>query len=90
MILDFSEKGKVLVNMIEYMKNIIANFPEEIVGKKTNPAQDHLFEVRDPLEARPLPEEQAMAFHHATAHLLFLSARARHDLQPTVAFLPLR
>jgi hypothetical protein len=90
MIFDFSKKGKVSVNMIEYIKNIINDFPEEIVGIKTSPAADHLFEIRDPSEARPLPEEQAMAFHHATAQLLFMSARARRDIQPAVAFLTTR
>ncbi len=37
-----------------------------------------------------MPKEQAMAFHHATAQLLFLSARARHDIQPATAFLTTR
>ena len=46
--------------------------------------------VRDESLAKPLPEEQAMAFHHATAQLLFLSARARRDIQPTTAFLTTR
>ena len=32
MIVDFSEKGKVMVNMIEYIKTIIGNFPEEIIA----------------------------------------------------------
>ncbi len=41
-------------------------------------------------EAKPLPEEQAMAFHHATVQLLFLSARARLDIQPATAFLTTR
>ncbi len=35
-------------------------------------------------------KEQAMAFHHATAQLLFLSARARRDIQPATAFLTTR
>ncbi len=34
-----------------------------------------------------MPEEQARAFHHAAAQLLFLSARARRDVQPATAFL---
>jgi hypothetical protein len=84
--MDYSEKGKVSINMIDYIKNIIADFPEEIVSIKTSPAQDHLFTVRDPSEAQPLPEEQTMAYHHATAQLLFLSARARRDIQPVIAF----
>jgi hypothetical protein len=76
MIMDYPEKRKVSINMIEYINNIIADFPEKIVSIKTSPAQDHLFTVRDPSEAQLLPEEQAMAYHHATAQLLFLSARA--------------
>ena len=90
MIMDFSEEGKVSINMVEYIKTIIDDFPEEIIGIKTSPAADHLFEVRDESEARLLPEEQAMAFHHATAQLLFLSARARRDIQPAIAFLTTR
>jgi len=90
MIMDFSKKGKVSINMIEYIKGMIADFPEEIVSVKTSPAQDHLFDVRDPSMARLLPEEQAMAFHHTTAQLLFLSARARRDIQPCIAFLTTR
>jgi hypothetical protein len=43
MIFDFSPKGKVMVTMMEYIKNIIKDFPEEIVGTKTSPAADHLF-----------------------------------------------
>jgi hypothetical protein len=87
MIFDFLAKGKVMVTMMEYIKNIIKGFPEEITGTKTSPATDHLFTVRDPSLAKAFPEEQAMAFHRATAQLLFLSARARRDIQPTTAFL---
>ena len=90
MIFDFSLKGKVMVTMMEYIKNIIKDFPKEIVGTKTSPAADHLFTVRDPSLAKVLPEEQAMAFHRTTAQLLFLSARARRDIQPATAFLTTR
>ena len=90
MIFDFSEKGKVMVNMIEYIKTIINDFPEEIIEMRASPAADHLFTVRDETEAKLLPEEQARAFHHATAQVLFLSARARRDIQPCTAFLTTR
>ena len=43
--------------------------------------------MRDPSLAKMLPEEQAMTFHCATAQLLFLSTRARQDIQPATAFL---
>ncbi len=54
---------------------------------KTTPAADHLFEVQDKSLAMPLPKEQAIAFHHTTAQLLFLSVRARCNIQPATAFL---
>ena len=37
-----------------------------------------------------LPEEQAMAFHHTMAQILFLSTRAWRDIQPATAFLTTR
>ena len=73
--------------MMDYIKNIIKDFPEEITGTKMSPAGDHLFTVRDPSLAKALPEEQAMAFHCATAQLLFLSARAQWYIQLAAAFL---
>ena len=90
MIFDFSHEGKVTMNMIEYINSIINQFPEEIVAIRTSPAADHLFTVRDKSVSKPLPEEQARAFHHESAQLLFLSARARRDIQPATAFLTTR
>ena len=76
--------------MTEYIKTILADFPEEITTTKTTPAAEHLFQVREESEAQVLPEEQATAFHHAVTQLLFLSARARRDIQPVTAFLTTR
>jgi hypothetical protein len=86
MIFDFLVKGKVMVTMMEYIKNIIKDFPEEITGTKMSPVANHLFTVWDPSLAKALLEEQAMAFHCTTAQLLFLSVRARRDIQPATAF----
>ena len=55
MIFNFLVKGKVMVTMMEYIKNIIKDFPEEITGNKMSPALDHLFTVRDPSLAKALP-----------------------------------
>ncbi len=79
-----------MVNMIEYIKNIVANFPEERIALKTSPVANHLFKVREKSEAKPLLEEQGMAFHHTTAHLLLLSMHGRHDIQSATAFLTMR
>ena len=79
-IFDFTEKGKVAINMIKYVKNIISDFLEEITAVGTSLVADHLFTVQDQMEAKTLPEEQAHVFHHTTAQLLFLSARAQQDI----------
>jgi hypothetical protein len=67
---------------------VIADFPEEIIGKTATPAGDHLFKVRD--EGRKLNEEQADAFHHTVYQLLFVANRARRDIQTAVSFLMTR
>ncbi len=41
-------------------------------------------------KAKLLPEKQATAFHHTVTQLLFLSTRARRDIQTTVVFLTTR
>ena len=78
------------VSMFQYLDGVIDEFPELITGKAETPAADHLFNVRDADEAKYLPEEKAVAFHHTTARFLFLSSRARRDIQTAVSFLTMR
>ena len=61
-----------------------------ITGKAATPAADHMFSVRDADEAKYLPEEKDISFHHTTAQLLFLSLRARREIQTAVSFLTTR
>ena len=88
--LDFTEPGVFQVDMIDYIKNVITDFPEEITGSSPTPHADHLFKIRDEEDAKYLPEEQAQQFHKTTAQLLFLQCRARRDIQVAVAFLTTR
>ena len=76
--------------MIKYLKNIINEFPELIKGRAATPAHGKLFVIRDDKEARKLNEEQALAFHHTVAQLLFMATRVRRDIQTAVAFLTTR
>ena len=76
--------------MIGYLKNVIAEFPEIFSGKSPTPAADHLFQIREEKDAKPLEEERALAFHHTVAQLLFMATRARRDIQTAVAFLTTR
>ena len=83
---DYSKKGAVIVSIIKYVKKVIMGFPEAASGSLVTPAANHLFQVRDSSEENLRPEHKAWVFHHTVAQLLFLSARARQDIQTPVAF----
>jgi hypothetical protein len=84
--IDFLNKGAVTFDMIPYIGKIFQAFPEKITGMSSTPATDHLFTIWPIHESTPLPEEQARAYYHTTAPLLFLSC-VRPDIQTTVALL---
>jgi hypothetical protein len=88
--MEFNEDGMLEVLMITYLKNVIEQFPEEISGRASSLAAEHLFAVRDKSEARVLEEERALAFHHMVAQLLFMCTRAQRDIQTADAFLTTR
>ena len=71
---EFMDNRSLEVSMFKYLDIIIDEFPELITGKAATLAADHMFSVRDADEAKYLPEEKAIAFHHTTAQLLFLSS----------------
>jgi hypothetical protein len=84
MVFDFSDWDKVKINMTKYLLKVIADFPEEIIGKAATPAGDHLFKVRD--EGWKLNQEQADAFHHTVYQLLFAVNRVQLNIQTAVSF----
>jgi hypothetical protein len=88
MTFDYSFAKEVRVNMWDYLRNVIKEFPEEITGTCATPASDHLFKVRE--DGRKLNEELADAFHHTVYQLLFAANRARRDIQTAVSFLTTR
>jgi hypothetical protein len=88
--MEFCNNGALEVSMFKYLKNVIDKFPELIKGRAATPAHDKLFVIRDDKDARKLNEEQALAFHHTVAQLLFMATRARQDIQTAVAFLTTR
>ena len=85
MTFDYSFAKEVRVNMWDYLRNVIKEFPEEITRTCATPTSDHLFKVRK--DRRKLSEELADAFHHTVYQLLFAANRARCDIQTAVLFL---
>lgn len=88
MTLDYGITGKCRICMTDYVNEILDELPESMSGTAVTPAANHLFEVNE--EAVKLSEADAQFFHHNTAKLLFLSKRARPDIQTAVAFLTTR
>jgi hypothetical protein len=74
--MEFNKDGMLEVFMITYLKNVIELLPEEISGRASSLAAEHLFAVRDKSKARVLEQERALAFHHTVAQLLFMCMRA--------------
>lgn len=89
MTIDFTIKGKVMIRMDDYADNLLSEAREDMEGVATSPAAEHLFEVNN-VDPDLLPEKDAQYFHTMTAKLLFMSKRARPDLQQAVAFLTTR
>ncbi len=88
-ILDYSEDGKVKIDMRNYVKGMLEDFPYmdqvDKLKRVSTPAAEHLFNVNE--KAEKLPEKLKQEFHTAVAKGLFVCKRARPDLQPTIPFL---
>jgi hypothetical protein len=88
MMLDFSVEGKVKVIMKDYIQDMLDELPSDMDGESVTPAGEHLFTANE--NPVPLDEATVQMFHTNTAKLLFLSKRARPDVQPTVTYLTTR
>jgi Reverse transcriptase (RNA-dependent DNA polymerase) len=71
--LDYSEAGKLKLNMVEYVENMVKDFPEEL-SMSNYPWNENLFKV-DP-SAKKLLKEKSELFHTFVAKALFLCKRA--------------
>ena len=83
--LDYETKGVVKVSMKSYIQETLDEFPEVITETRTTPSADHLFKVNK--NGIKLTEERAILFHRYVAKLLFISKRARPDIQHVIPFL---
>ena len=83
----YSSKGVVTVDMVAYVKGMLADFPVRIHNTATTPAATNLLEAS---AGKALSIEKKEAFHTAVTKGLFLCKRARPDIQPTIAVLATR
>ena len=85
MTLDFTQVSKMIIDMGEYIDEMMKPLGTEFGGHAATPAANHLFKTRD--DAGVLDEATAALFHQVTAQLLFLCKRGRPDTHTAVSFL---
>ena len=88
MTLDYSKKGSVMIDMRDYVDEMLREYPEEVNGKVKSPATEKLFSVND--SSPKLEKKKAEAFHSMVAKGLFISKRGRPDILLVIAFLSTR
>ena len=88
--IDYSNEGKVVFSVQEYVKNLSEECLDDLLkgGTATTPAASHISQINR--NAVKLNKEKSDIFHHLMAKLLYLSKRTRPDIQFSIAFLSTR
>jgi Reverse transcriptase (RNA-dependent DNA polymerase) len=86
MTINFSDNGKVMIKMMDYIVKLLAECPEDMAGLANPPGGNHLFQINNQ-NPEYLSQDQVDLFHTLVAKLLFLCKRARPAIQTAVSFL---
>ena len=84
MLVDFTEKGKVKIDMVKYVESMIEDFPVKINKISKTPAADNLLDIGT---GKLLNKAKSDSYYTTVAKGLFLCKRSRPDIQPTIAVL---
>ena len=83
--IEFIKDRRVKISMIDYIKECMSVYGEDKLKNRRTPAGHDLFDTND--ESPQLNEECSDLFHDIVAKLLYVSKRARLDIEPTRSFL---
>ncbi len=83
--LNYSNAGEVKLSMVDYLKEAIESFPEQISRSVASPVANHLFKVNEKCDK--LNDSRGWIFHNLVTKLLWTCKRARPDIQTAVSFL---
>ena len=83
---DFSERGKVKIDMVKYIEDMVDDFSMKLnkTDVERTPAAEDLFAEG---KGETLDKTRAEEFHTVVAKGLFACKRARPDIHPTIAIL---
>ena len=89
MTLDYTVPGKFRVDMVDYVAAMLDEFPMEFkrTDRVTTPATENLFDQHQKGSKKALDKSKSECFHTTVAKGLFVSKRARPDIQLTVSHL---
>jgi len=85
---EFTKDGKVKIFMKEYIHECIEAFEEtkdKVGGKSATPGKHDLFVVDK--DSKSLDDVRSEIFHHIVSKLLYVSKRARIDIDLVISFL---
>ena len=84
--LDFSESGVMKVDMVDYVTDMVKDFPGNLPKKKVMcPWTVKLFHIDE--NSKPLDEKHKEIFHMFIMKGMFVCKCARQDIQPGICFL---
>ena len=83
--LDFSESGVMKVDMVDYVTDMVKDFPDNLPKKKVMcPWTDKMFRIDE--NSKPLDEKHIEIFHMFIMKGMFVCKHARQDIQPGICF----
>ena len=82
--LDWSEKGKLKIGVIQYNKDTVNMWPEALDKKVNTPAGKHILKINP--DCPKLDEKRARLFHTLKAINLLSRKRSRGDILMATAF----
>ena len=88
MLLDYSEKGKLKIDMRSYIKDIIETFPENLSDKIKCPWTTRLFNNNN--NSKILNQQKKEIFHTYVMKCMFLAKRGRPDILTGISVLSTR
>jgi hypothetical protein len=84
MILNFTDSGAMKVDMRYYIDGMLEDFPFPVQSTAKTPWTEKLFKVDS--ASKHLDDERRSIFHTFTMKAMFLSKRARPDINPAIGF----
>jgi hypothetical protein len=85
MTLEYGQEGCLKIDMSEYVKMVLHELPDFMIGHARTPAGNNWFDVNQ--ECDKLDNEQKSIFVHYVMQLLYLSQRGRPDIRTAISFL---